>query len=58
MAVVGYDEDEAAGPYYIIKNSWGSEWGMQGYMLLARNANNQCGVATAASYPIVPDLVK
>ena len=33
--------------------SWGTEWGMNGYMMLARNANNMCGIATDATFPII-----
>lgn len=48
VLAVGYDKD-----YYIIKNSWGTRWGENGYIRIARNRNNLCGVASLASYPKV-----
>lgn len=33
--------------------SWSAGWGEQGYIRMARNRNNACGIATLPSYPMV-----
>jgi len=52
VTAVGYGTFGPGQDYYIIKNSWGTGWGMQGYAYIARNQSNRCGIASHASYPI------
>ncbi|KAL6094176.1 hypothetical protein STEG23_008268 [Scotinomys teguina] len=52
VLVVGYGTEEGEN-YWLVRNSWGDEWGIQGYMKIAKDQNNHCGIASFADYPIV-----
>ncbi|KAK8947241.1 hypothetical protein KSP39_PZI007346 [Platanthera zijinensis] len=53
VLIVGYGS-ENGGDYWILKNSWGTNWGMNGYMHLLRNGGDSqgvCGINMLPSYP-------
>ncbi|KAF9619251.1 hypothetical protein IFM89_005805 [Coptis chinensis] len=54
VLIVGYSSENRT-DYLILKNSWGRNWGLNGYMHIQRNSGNQegvCGINILASYPI------
>ena len=57
VLAVGYGTDAQGQDYYKVKNSWGADWGVKGYILLGRGkafgTSGQCGIQMDPSYPVV-----
>ncbi|CAI0432668.1 unnamed protein product [Linum tenue] len=55
VAVVGYGTSGDGTKYWLVRNSWGTSWGDQGYIKMHRGIGAKeglCGIAMSASYPI------
>ena len=53
VLIVGYGISPNGKKYYIVKNSWGFSWGMDGYVYYSADIINMCGIANNATYPKV-----
>jgi len=61
VLAVGYGHDSASNlDYWIVKNSWGSSWGLNGYIYLERHISSsggQCGILCQPSYPVAGNVL-
>jgi len=52
VTVVGFGVNEKGEKYFIVKNSWGTSWGMDGYIYMSADTPNLCGIAMDACFAI------
>ena len=52
VLAVGYGKTTDNRKFLIVKNSWGKDWGMDGYIYMSLDIPNMCGVSSVASYPL------
>ncbi|XP_029880421.2 cathepsin S-like isoform X2 [Aquila chrysaetos chrysaetos] len=50
VLIIGYGSLDGE-DYWLVKNSWGVHFGDQGYIRMARNHGNHCGIASYGVYP-------
>jgi cathepsin H len=49
VLAVGYGVEKGT-PYWIVKNSWGADWGDKGFFKIEKGVN-MCGIAVCNAYP-------
>jgi cathepsin L len=52
VLTIGWGID-SGNAYWIVKNSWGTGWGENGYIRMSRNKNNNCGIASDTGVPLI-----
>jgi len=50
LLLVGYNDNIG---YWIVKNSWNTGWGLDGYIYINNTVPNQCGIASYATVPYI-----
>ena len=53
VLIIGYGTDDKNKSYWLVKNSWGTSWGENGYLKITRDVNNHCGIASECTFPLI-----
>ena len=52
VLIVGYGTEKNI-DYFLVKNSWGTSWGDNGYVKISASEDNICGILSYAVYPVL-----
>jgi len=52
VQIVGWNSYQGTTPYWIVRNSWGTDWGLKGYLWVERN-KDECGISDEATYATI-----
>jgi len=53
VMITGYNTSSDGVNYWIVRNSWGTDWGIEGYLYVERG-HDLCGIADEVTYPVSP----
>jgi len=57
VLAIGYGEEADKTKYWLVKNSWGPDWGIAGCIKVGRGLDKdeggECGILKMSSYPVL-----